>query len=338
VHPRLELEKEKRMGTMIDGVWHRDDPAPDADGRYRRPPSPVRHWVTSDGRAGPSGSPGYPAEPGRYHLVIAEVCPWAHRTWIVRKIKDLEASVSMSIVAPQRSDQGWIFDPHSSRYRDPILGAAALHELYAEGAPGYTGRVTVPILWDRKTGVLVNNESSEIIRMFNAAFDEITGNKVDLYPRELRAEIDALNARTFADLNNGVYRAGFARSQQAYEEAVDAVFDALDFLETRLGTRRYLMGEVPTEADWRVFPTLARFDVAYVGAFRCNVRRLVDYPNLWEYTRDLYQQPGVAETVLPELYKRGYYSISGERNPLGIIPKGPTLDFSTPHRRARLGG
>jgi len=326
------------MGMMIDGVWHRDDPAPNADGRYRRPVSPVRNWVTADGSAGPSGASGYRAEPDRYHLVIAEVCPWAHRAWIVRKLKGLEELVPMSVVAPRRSEQGWIFDAHASRYRDPILGASALHELYAKGTSGYTGRVTVPILWDRKTGALVNNESSEIIRMFNTAFDGITGNKIDLYPRELQEQIDAVNARTFSGLNNGVYRAGFARTQEAYEEAVEAVFETLDFLETRLATRRYLVGNVPTEADWRVFPTLARFDVAYVGAFRCDVRRLVDYPNLWGYTRDLYQQPGVSETVVPELYKRGYYSISAERNPLGIIPKGPIIDFSTPHDRARLGG
>jgi len=326
------------LGIMIDGVWHRDDPPPSEDGRYHRARSPLRNWITPDGSAGPSGTAGYRAEAERYHLVIAETCPWAHRAWIVRRLKDLEDLVSLSIVTPRRSDAGWIFDADSERYRDPLFGAHALHELYSRGAPGYTGRVTVPVLWDLETGAIVNNESSEIIRMFGHAFDEISGNKLDLYPEPLRAEIDALNERTFSGLNNGVYRAGFARSQAAYEEAVTEVFETLDFLEDRLTSRRYLLGDRTTEADWRVFPTLARFDVAYVGAFRCNLRRLVDYPNLWGYTRDLYRVPGIAETVLPEIYKRGYYSISAERNPLGIIPVGPMVDFGVPHDRARLGG
>lgn len=325
------------MGLMVEGVWHRDDPPPSRDGRYHRAVSPLRSWVTADGSAGPSGEAGYRAEPGRYHLVIAEACPWAHRAWIVRQQKDLEDLVSLSIVTPRRSDAGWIFDADSERYRDPLFGAHALHELYTRGAPKYTGRVTVPVLWDLETGTIVNNESSEIIRMFGSAFDEISGNKFDLYPEPLRAEIDAVNARTFSGLNNGVYRAGFARSQEAYEEAVADVFDTLDFLEVRLESRRYLVGDRPTEADWRAFPTLVRFDVAYVGAFRCNLRRLVDYPNLWGYTRDLYQVPGIAETVLPDVYKSGYYSISAERNPLGIIPVGPLVDFSAPHDRAQLG-
>jgi putative glutathione S-transferase len=244
----------------------------------------------------------------------------------------------MAIVAPRRSDEGWIFDPGSERYRDPLFGACALHELYARGGSGYTGRVTVPVLWDRETGTIVNNESSEIIRMFGGAFDAITGNALDLYPEPWRGDIDALNERIYAGFNNGVYRAGFARSQEAYEEAVDDVFETLDLLEERLASRRFLAGDRPTEADWRAFTTLVRFDVAYVGAFRCNLRRLVDYANLWGYTRDLYGVSGVAETVLPEVYKRGYYSTSADRNPLGLIPKGPIVDFDAPHDRARLGG
>ena len=326
------------MGIMIDGVWHREEPPPSADGRFHRAESPLRNWITADGGAGPSGTGGYRAEAGRYHLVVAEACPWAHRTWIVRKLKDLEDLVSLSIVAPRRTDAGWIFDSGDARYRDPLFGAEALHELYSCGAPGYTGRVTVPVLWDRESGTIVNNESSEIIRMFGGAFDDITGNKLDLYPEPLREEIDALNDRVFAGLNNGVYRAGFARTQEAYDEAVAEVFETLDFLEDHLASRRYLLGNHTTEADWRAFPTLARFDVAYVGAFRCNLRRLVDYANLWGYTRDLYQVPGVAETVTPEIYKRGYYSISAERNPLGIIPVGPLVDFGAAHDRARVGG
>ncbi len=326
------------MGIMVDGVWQVDEGAlPRQDGRYERAESPVRSWITPDGRAGSSGRDGYRAEVGRYHLYIAESCPWAHRAWIVRVVKELEGAISLSIVAPRRSDQGWIFDPASERYRDQLFDSQSLHELYTRGAPGYTGRVTVPILWDKATDTIVSNESSEIIRMLGSAFVDVAGNAVDLYPETLRDEIDRVNAQVYRGLNNGVYRCGFATTQEAYEEACTEVFETLDALEARLSSSRYLCGDEITEADWRLFPTLARFDVAYFGAFRCNLRRLVDYPNLWGYTRDLYQQPKIADTVTPDVYKRGYYSISAERNPLGLVPMGPVIDFSSPHGRGTLG-
>jgi len=325
------------MGVMIEGVWQKEDPnvSRSRDGHFDRPDSALRSWVTPDGSPGPSGRGGYRAEAGRYHLYVAESCPWAHRSWIVRKLKGLEDVVSQSKVAGM-GPEGWVFGPEE--YRDHLHGCSALHELYSRGAERYTGRVTVPVLWDKQTDTLVNNESSEIIRMFGHAFDDLTDNTLDLYPAELRESIDAINDRIYHGLNNGVYRAGFAATQQAYEQAFDDVFDALDWLEQRLETRRYLMGDRLTEADWRLFPTLVRFDVGYVSAFRCNLRRIVDYPNLWAYTRDLYQQPGVAETVKPDVYKRGYHSIPLVRHPLGIIPKGPAPpEFDAPHERHQLG-
>jgi putative glutathione S-transferase len=254
----------------------------------------------------------------------------------VRGLKGLEQAVGLSRVA-RIGPESWVFDPSNPRYRDDLHGRTALHELYSLGAPRYSGRVTVPVLWDKQTDTIVSNESSEIIRMFGTAFDEVTGNPLDLYPEALRAEIDAVNERVYNGLNNGVYRAGFATTQEAYEEAFDEVFATLDWLEERLATRRYLMGAAATEADWRLFPTLVRFDVAYVSAFRCNLRRIVDYQNLWAYTRDLYQQPGLAETVVLDAYKRGYHSIPLVRHPLGIVPRGPMPpDFGAPHGRERL--
>ncbi len=326
------------MGQLVDGKWHTDDTLNrDKDGRYMRQNSPVRHWVTADGAPGPSGRGGFEAEAGRYHLYISIGCPWAHRTQMVRAIKGLEELVSMSTVTSKRSDQGWIFDNDSEQFRDALFGKHALHEIYTLSEPGYNGRVTVPVLWDKASDRMVNNESSEIIRMFNSAFDGVGGDSsIDLYPAALRDEIDTINARVYETVNNGVYRAGFATSQQAYEEAFDALFETLDMLEERLATRRYLLGDRLTEADWRLFPTLARFDVAYVSAFKCNKRRIVDYPNLWAYTRELYQMPGIAETVMPDRYKRGYHSISVLRNPTGIVPKGPVIDFSEPHGRGEL--
>jgi putative glutathione S-transferase len=316
------------MGLLVNGVWHEEgSDARTTNGHYVRPDSKFRSWVTAD------GSSGFPAEAGRYHLYIAIGCPWAHRTWIFRKLKRLENVISMSIVAPRRTDQGWVFDDNSPRYRDTLLGKRFLHEIYTLAQPDCTGRVTVPVLWDKKRQTIVNNESSEIIRMFNSAFNAFTDNQTDYYPAPLRTEIDVLNDLIYRTVNNGVYRSGFATTQVAYEEAVDALFATLDQLETRLATRRYLLGDRLTEADWRLFPTLVRFDVAYVGAFKCNLRRLVDYPNLWAYTRELYQMPGIAETVDLEIYKQGYYSISPLRNPLGIVPKGPVIDFSVPHGR-----
>ena len=318
------------MSVLINGIWHeQESTAQTANGRYVRTDSQLRHWVMAD------GSSGFPAAAGRYHLYIAVGCPWAHRTWIFRKVKHMEHVVSMSIVAPRRTDQGWVFDQNNPRYQDTLLGKRSLHEIYTLAQPEYTGRVTVPVLWDKQRQTIVNNESSEIIRMFNSAFAALTDDTTDYYPTPLRGEINALNDLIYRTVNNGVYRAGFASTQEAYEEAVDGVFATLDQLETRLATHRYLLGEQLTEADWRLFPTLVRFDAAYHGAFKCNLRRLVDYPNLWAYTRELYQMPGIAETVDLDIYKQGYYSLSPLRNPLGIVPKGPVIDFTVPHHRPR---
>jgi len=319
------------MGSLVNGVW-RDEgsDATTTNGRYVRTDSQFRNSVTAD------GSSGFPAEAGRYHLYIAVSCPWAHRTWIFRQLKHLEEVISLSIVAPRRTGQGWVFDNNNPRYRDTLLGKRYLHEIYTLAQPDFIGRVTVPVLWDRKRQTIVNNESSEIIRMLNSAFTAFTDETTDYYPEPLRPEIDALNDLIYRTVNNGVYRAGFATTQAAYEEAVDALFATLDQLEVRLATRRYLLGKRLTEADWRLFPTLGRFDVAYHGAFKCNVRRLVDYPNLWAYTRELYQMPGIAGTVDLEIYKQGYYSPSPLRNPLGIVPKGPVVNFMVPHGRSAL--
>jgi len=326
------------MGVMIDGVWHAEEPKlTDDDGRYRRQDSVLRDWVTADGGPGPDGQRGFKAEEARYHLFISQSCPWAHRAWIFRILKGLESIIPMSMVVPVRDDRGWHFDNDSTLYRDNNAGKDALNEYYRLGRSGYTGRVTVPVLWDRETETIVSNESSEIIRMFNSSFNAITGDNQDFCPEALRGEIDAVNARTYQDLNNGVYRAGFARTQEAYEEAFDQVFACLDWMEERLSASRYLCGGHLTEADWRAFPTLMRFDVAYVSAFKCNKRRLVDYPGLWGYARELYQLPGIAATVFPDIYKRNYHSASAERNPLGIYPKGPEIDFTTPHGRDSIG-
>jgi len=331
------------MGKLIDGVWFDDAQlseaeatATDTSGAFVRADSVLRHWVTRDGAPGPSGDGGFKAEAGRYHLYVALNCPWAHRAIIFRKLKGLEDAISISYVQPRRSEQGWIFDADDPAYRDDLFGKSALHEVYTEALADYSGRVTVPVLWDRDRQTIVSNESSEIIRMLNEAFADFGDNAVDYYPPDKRSEIDELNDRIYATINNGVYRAGFARSQSAYEEAVVSIFDTLDMLDERLATRRYLTGAEQSEADWRLFPTLARFDVAYVGAFKCNLRRIADYANLWPYARDLYQTPGVAETVRHDIYKQGYYSKSELRNPLGIVPKGPDIDFTAPHGREHL--
>ena len=320
------------MGVMIEGVWHAKEPAPGSedDGKFRRAASVFRDWVTADGEG------GFKAEAGRYHLYVAINCPWAHRTMMVRNLKGLEDIVSLDMVLPRRSPEGWVFDPPSGVRPDSLFGSHALHEIYARADGDYSGRVTVPVLWDKALGTIVNNDSSEIIRMLNSAFDRVGASGPDLYPATLRTDIDAVNERVYRSVNNGVYRAGFARSQEAYEEAFDELFETLDWLEERLAGRRYLCGDALTEADWRLFPTLMRFDVAYVGAFKCNLRRIQDYPNLWGYVRELYQMPAIAGTCDLETYKSGYYSISEERNPMGIVPKGPEIDFTTPHGRERL--
>lgn len=315
------------MGVMVDGIWHTEEASQrDSDGRFVRPTTTFRDTI---------GSVRFPAQSGRYHLYVAINCPWAHRTEIMRTLKGLEDVVAIAYVAPTRTDQGWVFEPEG-RFADPLLHKRSLHEIYSLARADFSGRVTVPVLFDHEQQTIVNNESAEIIRMFNTGFGALAKNPYDFYPAELQGEIDSLNDLIYRTVNNGVYRTGFAGTQEAYDEAVGGLFATLDQLEERLADRRYLCGERLTEADWRLFPTLVRFDVAYVGAFKCNLRRLVEYPNLWAYTRDLYQMPGVAQTVDPEVYKRGYYSKSPQRNPLGIVPKGPVIDFDAPHGREGL--
>lgn len=326
------------MGLLVDGVWQ--DKATDArmasGGRFERAPSRFRNWVTVDGSAGPSGEGGFPAEAGRYHLYVSHACPWAHRTVIFRKLKRLEGAISLSVVSHYMGGEGWTFDAATGSTGDAVNGKAKLSEIYVLADPHYTGRVSVPVLWDKQRRTAVNNESSEIIRMLNTAFDAFTPVRDDFYPAALRAEIDQVNDLVYAAVNNGVYRTGFATSQEAYEEAFAKLFDALEKLEERLSAQRYLAGGRITEADWRLFTTLVRFDAVYVGHFKCNWRRIVDYPNLWNYLRDLYQHPGIAETVHMDHIKRHYYGSHRHVNPTGIVPVGPELDFTGPHDRARF--
>lgn len=325
------------MGLLIDGKWHDQwYDTKSTGGRFERKMSSFRNWVTADGSAGPSGEAGYQAEAGRYHLYVSLACPWAHRTMIYRKLKGLENMISMSVVNAFMGDQGWTFLPGEGVVSDPILNATYAHELYTAADASYTGRVTVPILWDKKTNTIVSNESSEIIRMFNSAFDQIGATEGDFCPAELLEEIDELNAFIYPAVNNGVYRAGFATTQAAYDEAVIELFTALDTLENKLATRRYLTGDTITEADWRLFTTLVRFDAVYVGHFKCNLSRIVDYPNLWGYLRDLYQVPGIAETVAIEYSKAHYYGSHETINPTRIIPAGPRIDFTITHHREQL--
>ena len=322
------------MGQLIDGKWA-DEEATErlsADGSYKRANSKIRNWVTADGSPGPSGDGGFKAEAGRYHLYISLSCPFAHRAAIMRRLKKLEDVVSISIAA-RRTSQSWVFDNDSEEFCDSVLRSDYLHQVYNASDPHFTGRVTVPVLWDKKQGIMVSTESSEIIRMFNSAFNEFTADRTDYYPEELRPEINALNETVHKNVNAGVYMAGFAGTQEVYDRAFDALFDTLDELDEHLGQKRYLVGDQITEADWRLFTTLARFDVAYHGAFKCNKQRLVDYQNLWPYARELYQVPGVSETVDLEACKAGYHTESPLTNPLGIIPKGPFVDFSEPHQR-----
>ena len=325
------------MGLLVDGQWQDkwyDTKA--SEGRFEREDAGFRNWVTADGSAGPSGIGGFKAEPNRYHLYVSLACPWAHRTTIYRKLKGLEDMISLSIVHPFMGDKGWTFAEGAGVIADPIVKADYLYEVYIAAKPDYTGRVTVPVLWDKETNTIVSNESSEIIRMFNSAFDEVGATAVNFLPTELLAEIDTVNEFVYSAVNNGVYKAGFATTEAAYKEAVITLFDALDSLEARLVDQRYLLGDTITEADWRLFTTLVRFDAVYVGHFKCNIRRIVDYPNLWGYLRDLYQVPGIAETVSVEHIKAHYYTSHANINPTRIIPVGPVLDFNEPHDRARL--
>jgi putative glutathione S-transferase len=322
------------MGVLIQGRWTDGELPQETSqtGQFKRADSNFRGRISAD------GSSGFKAEPGRYHLYVAHGCPWAHRTLIYRVLKKLEGIVSVAYAIPGLKQNGWTF-AHDSRYPDctpdEVNGFQYLHEAYRASEPHYTGKVTVPTLWDKKTKRIVNNESSEIIRMFNSEFNALTGDRTDFYPASLRAEIDAVNERVYRDVNNGVYRAGFAKSQAAYDEAYDGLFDTLDRLDARLSRQRYLVGNQITEADWRLFPTLIRFDVAYFSLFKCNRQRLADYPNLSNYMRELYQIPGIAATVTPRYYVINYYSIA-KLNPTMIIPKGTPVDFAQPHDRARL--
>jgi putative glutathione S-transferase len=322
------------MGVLIDGIW-RDEELPQETGKsgeFKRADSRFRDRITAD------GSSGFKAEPARYHLYVAHACPWAHRTLIYRALKKLEGAITVAYAIPGLKEQGWTFASNPAFPEcvpDTVNGFRYLHEAYTASDQLYTGKVTVPTLWDKKTGRVVNNESSEIIRMLNSEFKGIAGDDVDFYPAPLRAEIDRVNESVYAAINNGVYRCGFARSQEAYEAAYDALFATLDELEARLGRQRYLVGRQITEADWRLFPTLVRFDVAYFSLFKCNRQRIADYPNLLNYMRELYQVPGVAATVKPRHYVINYWTIR-KVNPTGIIPKGTPVDYEQPHDRARL--
>lgn len=324
------------MGLLVDGVWQQDG-ARTKDGQFIRPATRFRNWVTADGSAGPSGEGGFKAEPGRYHLYVALSCPWAHRTIIFRKLKGLENVVSMSVVSPDMLQDGWTFNKDEGSTGDAINGKSKLSEIYVLAEPKYTGRVSVPVLWDKEKKTIVNNESSEIIRMLNSTFDAFTKVRADYYPQALRAAIDKINELVYPNINNGVYRAGFATSQAAYEEAFRNLFDTLEEIEQILSRQRYLVGKQVTEADWRLFCTLIRFDAVYYSHFKCNWRHIYEYPNLSNYVRDLYQVPGLAETVSLEQIKRHYYGSQRQVNPTGIVPVGPQLDFSAPHDRARFG-
>jgi len=308
-----------------------------SNGEFIRWESGFRNWVTADGRPGPSGEGGFKAEPGRYHLYVSYACPWAHRTLIFRMLKGLEDLITVSVVHPLMPSESWVFGDYPGATPDPLHGFAKLHQLYEHSAPGFDGVVTVPVLYDKQRDCIVNNESAEIIRMLNSAFDAWARADLDFYPASLRDEIDAVNQLVYENINNGVYRAGFATTQGAYEAAFDRLFATLDELEDRLSRQRYLVRDQVTEADWRLFTTLVRFDAVYHGHFKCNLRRLVDYPSLWAYTRDLYQVPGIAETVNMDHIKVHYYGSHKRINPNGIVPKGPALDFTAPHGRRRLG-
>lgn len=326
------------MGLLVDGTWHDTWYDTSGDGRFKREDARRRNWITRDGEPGPSGVGGFKAEAGRYHLYVSLACPWAHRTLIVRRLKGLESLVGVSVVSWLMRENGWTFDRAQGSTGDVLHGLDFLHQLYTREDPTYSGRVTVPVLWDTQQQRIVSNESSEIIRMFNSAFDELTGNTLDLYPAPLRADIDAWNERIYPAVNNGVYRAGFATTQTAYEEAVTTLFGELDALEARLDESRYLAGQHVTEADWRLFTTLIRFDAVYHGHFKCNLKRLADYPNLSGWLRELYQWPGIAETVDLTHIKGHYYASHRTINPTGIIPLGPELDLLSAHARDHLPG
>lgn len=323
------------MGLLVDGVWHDkwyDTKA--SQGQFKREDAQLRNWITADGAPGPSGAGGFKAESGRYHLYVSLACPWAHRALIFRRLKGLEAHISVSVVSPDMLENGWTFDTANHSSGDTLFGFEYLHQVYTRHDPDYTGRVTVPVLWDKRQNRIVSNESSEIIRMFNSAFDDLTGNTLDFYPEENRLAIDELNGFVYDNINNGVYKAGFATTQKAYAEAYHALFDALDRTESILAEQRYLTGDRITEADWRLFTTLIRFDSVYFGHFKCNRQQIEQYPNLRGYLRELYQYPGVADTVDFYHIKRHYYFSHTMINPTQVVPEGPVIDYMSEHGRA----
>ena len=325
------------MGLLVNGVWQDQwYDTKSTGGRFVRHDSVFRNWVTADGGKGPSGEGGFQAEPGRYHLYVSLACPWAHRTLIFRKLKKLEDVISVSVVDPLMGEEGWTFSDFPGAIPDNVNGKKRLYEVYLLAKPDFSGRVTVPVLWDKQRKTIINNESSEIIRMLNSAFNAFTRAREDYYPEALRGEIDRINKFVYPNINNGVYRTGFATTQNAYEEAFRDLFHALDEVEKILSARRYLAGDRVTEADWRLFTTLIRFDPVYVGHFKCNLRRIADYPNLSNYLRELYQWPGVKETVNFDHIKRHYYMSHPQINPTRIFPAGPEIKLDLPHNRARL--
>ena len=322
------------MGLLQDGKWVDEWYDTNAsEGRFVRSSSQFRNWVTPEGDAGPTGISGFKAEPGRYHLYVSLACPWAHRTLIFRTVKGLKEVISLSVVHWYMAEHGWTFEAGDGVIPDNVNGSELMHEDYTNAEPRYSGRVTVPVLWDKKTGTIVSNESSEIMRMFNSAFDGVGARAGDYYPKALRTQIDELNDRIYDTLNDGVYRCGFATTQAAYEAALTPLFDTLDWLEAKLAKTRYLTGSLITEADWRLFPTLIRFDPVYVGHFKCNLRRIIDYPNLCNYLLDLYQQPGIEETVNMQHIKEHYYTSHETINPSRVVPMGPDINLTEVHNR-----
>lgn len=328
------------MGLLVDGVWQdKWYDTSKSGGKFEREQAGFRHWVTADGSPGPTGSGGFPAVSGRYHLYVSMACPWAHRTLIFRALKGLESHISVSVVHPDMLENGWEFRPDSVAHADDINSMRYLHQVYAKDSPDYTGRVTVPVLWDKEQSAIVSNESADIIRMLNSAFDDLEGvdSGLDFYPEQLRGDIDAVNERVYHTVNNGVYKAGFATAQDAYEKAYGELFESLDWLDEQLSQSRYLIGNELTEADWRLFTTLIRFDAVYFAHFKCNRQRLVDFPHLSGYLRELYQVAGVSGTVDIEQIKRHYYVSQRTVNPTQIVPLGPELDFDAPHQRGHVG-
>lgn len=325
------------MGLLIDGVWHDQwYDTKETGGAFKRTDAKFRNWVTADGSAGPTGDGGFKAESGRYHLYVSYACPWAHRTLMFRKLKKLEDMISFSVVDWFMGKEGWEFSERDGAIPDPIHNASRMHQIYTAAVPDFSGRVTVPVLWDKQKNTIVSNESSEIIRMFNSAFDEIGAAKGDYYPEALKSEIDPINDRIYNTVNNGVYKCGFATKPEPYEAAFDALFETLDVMEERLGKTRYLVDNELTEADIRFFATLVRFDAVYVGHFKCNRQRIEDYPNLSNYTRDIFQIPGIKDTVHMGHIKNHYYQSHETINPTRITPKGPHLDFERSHDRAKF--